>query len=139
MRAVSLEDSVPCPDCGAPARWHGLQALVGDSLRWDTETVCPECGAAVAVCGREVPDDVRPRLLIEHGAAVLRLEPPVDRVAVMRVLRRELDLGPAQVGSVLERVLTAGYEGTLPEIELLARRLRDVGVGAAAVWPRGGG
>ncbi|WP_432153965.1 hypothetical protein [Streptomyces tricolor] len=127
---MAVSDSVPCPDCGAPAEWHGVQVLLGDdSLRWDTETVCGECGSATAACGTELPGEMRERLLAEHGATELRLGSSVDRVAVMRVLRRSLGLGLGEARAVRDR----GYGGTLPEVELLARRLRVVGVGAVAV------
>ncbi|MFI9805912.1 hypothetical protein ACIHEJ_16370 [Streptomyces sp. NPDC052301] len=83
----------------------------------------------MAVCGRELPAELRERMLAEHGRTELRLGPSADRVAVMRVLRRELGIGLGEVRAVLEQ----GYGGTLPETELLARRLRAVGVDAYAV------
>ncbi|WP_229895842.1 hypothetical protein [Streptomyces cinerochromogenes] len=125
-----MSDLVPCPDCAAPAEWHGVQVLLDDdALRWDTEMVCRVCGSATAVCGAGVPGGMRERLLAEHGRAELRLGPSADRVAVMRVLRRTLGIGLGEARAVLER----GYGGTLPETELLARRLREAGVDAVAV------
>ncbi|MFE2138472.1 hypothetical protein ACFW9X_35750 [Streptomyces sp. NPDC059466] len=49
----------------------------------------------------------------------------------MRVLRAELGIGLDGVRAVLEQVLTGQYSGTLPEMELLARKLRASGIGAA--------
>ena len=128
--SASVSDSVPCPDCGASAERHGVQVLLDDdSLRWDTEVVCRGCGSAMAVCGTEVPGGMRELLPAEHGRAELRLGPSTDRGAVMRVLRRTLGLGLGEARDVREQ----GYGGTLPETELLARRLRDAGVDAVAV------
>ncbi|MFH8439334.1 hypothetical protein ACH4A3_29435 [Streptomyces sp. NPDC018007] len=50
----------------------------------------------------------------------------------MRVLRAELGIGLDGVRAVLEQVLTGQYSGTLPEMELLARKLRASGIEAAA-------
>ncbi|MFF4014476.1 hypothetical protein [Streptomyces sp. NPDC001843] len=131
----SLEASVPCEGCGGVAEWHGVQALVDDSLRWDTEVSCRTCGHALAVCGGELPASLRERMLGEHGRTVLRLGAPVRRVVVMRVLRKTLGVGLAEAGDVLDRVLAGRYGATLPETELLARRLRSAGVEAEAVGP----
>ncbi|MEU1402240.1 hypothetical protein ABZ471_07715 [Streptomyces sp. NPDC005728] len=100
-----------------------------DSLRWDTETVCPACGGATAECGTELPGGMRERLLAEHGWATVRLGPAAEGVTVLRVLRHELGVGLGEVRAVLDR----GYRGTLPEAESLARRLRAAGVDAVAV------
>ncbi|MEU5597408.1 hypothetical protein [Streptomyces sp. NPDC020298] len=140
MILESLAATVPCADCAGEAAWQGVQALVGDSLRWDTEVVCRDCGSAMAICGGELPAPLRERMLAEHGRTVLRLEEapgapvaPGVRVAVMRVLRTALGVPLADVRDVLERVLSGEYGGTLPETEWLARRLRAAGVGAVAV------
>ncbi|MEU9947547.1 hypothetical protein [Streptomyces sp. NPDC047939] len=50
----------------------------------------------------------------------------------MRVLRAELGIGLDGVRAVLEQVLAGQYSGNLPEMELLARKLRASGLEAAA-------
>ncbi|WP_234441701.1 hypothetical protein [Streptomyces sp. WM6386] len=109
-----------------------MQALVGDSLRWDVEVTCAACRFAVADCGGELSDDVREQLLAEHGATVLRLRAPAHRVTVLRVLRAALGLELGAAKDVLEQVWGGAYAGTTPEVELLARRLREAGVDAVA-------
>ncbi|MGE7386940.1 hypothetical protein ACQKM2_15805 [Streptomyces sp. NPDC004126] len=54
----------------------------------------------------------------------------------MRVLRTELRVGLAEVKTVLGEVLAGTHSGTLPEMELLARRLRAAGIDAVADRPR---
>lgn len=135
---VSLRRAVPCPDCLASAEWVGVQVLVGGSLRWDVEVVCPVCGFAVAECGGEPDDDVREQLLAEHGGAVLQLRAPAHRGAVLRVLRAVLGGGLGESKDALERVWGGTYSGTLPEIELLASRLREAGIDALAQAARRG-
>ncbi|WP_328786643.1 MULTISPECIES: hypothetical protein [unclassified Streptomyces] len=49
----------------------------------------------------------------------------------MRVLRAELGIGLDGLRAALEQVLTGQYSGTLPEMELLARKLRAAGIEAA--------
>jgi hypothetical protein len=48
------------------------------------------------------------------------------------VLRPELGIGLDGVRAVLEQVLTGQYSETLPEMELLARKLRASGLEASA-------
>ncbi|MGW7261654.1 hypothetical protein [Streptomyces sp. NPDC054834] len=149
MILEQLEAAVPCVDCvdcAGEAAWHGVQALVGDSLRCDTEVVCRNCGSAAAVCGRELPAPLRERMLAEHGRTVLRLGQapggPVAWVARMaRVAAGDGHAGAADgaggpladARDILERILSGEYGGTLPETEWLARRFRAAGVGAVAV------
>ncbi|MGW2742132.1 hypothetical protein [Streptomyces sp. NPDC001450] len=134
MIVESLEGPVPCPSYRATAQWHGVQVLLDDdSLRWDTETTCPACGSAMAVCGRDLPAEMRERMLTEHGRTLLRLEASAQRQAVMHVLRKRLGVGPAEIRALVEQVVAGEYGGTLPETELLARKLRAAGVDAVAV------
>jgi hypothetical protein len=129
----SISGPVPCARCGALAEWCGTQVLGDDdSLRWDTEVMCPACGEGMAVCGGELPDATRERMLAERGRAVVRVRGAVDRVAVMRVLRHRFPVGPAEVKGLLEQILEGELGGTLPEAELLVRRLRAAGVDAVA-------
>ncbi|MFF3446981.1 hypothetical protein ACFYXJ_07565 [Streptomyces sp. NPDC002667] len=130
--AESVRYSAACQGCGAEAEWCGVQALVGEALRWDVESTCLACGSVLAVCGGDLPEELRGRLLSEHGRAGLRVAPPTRNAAIMRVLRAELGIGLDGVRAVLEQVLTGQYSGTLPEMELLARKLRASGIEAAA-------
>lgn len=129
---ASLRRTTPCPDCRSPADWVGVQVLVGDSLRWDVEVACRGCGFAVAECGGELSGEVREELLAEQGGAVLRLRAPAHRVTVLRVLRVALGLELGAAKGVLEQVWGGTYAGTGPEVEFLARRLREAGVDAVA-------
>jgi hypothetical protein len=134
----SITEPTTCRDCGAVAQWHGVQVLLEDgSLRWDTEVECSSCGSATAICGREIPPDTRERMLTAHGPTMLRLRPPIERATTMRVLRQTLGIALADVRVVLQQILAAEYGGTLPETELLARKLRSAGVDAVAVHPSG--
>ncbi|MFJ9821941.1 hypothetical protein ACIRU3_43255 [Streptomyces sp. NPDC101151] len=91
------------------------------------------CGFAVAVCGGDLPRERRDQMLAEHGPARLRVSSPsASRVAIMRVLRAEFGIDLVQARSVLHRVLCGDWSGTLPEMELLARKLRASGVAAVA-------
>ncbi|MFE0673366.1 hypothetical protein [Streptomyces sp. NPDC058867] len=128
----SIRYSAACQGCGAEAEWCGVQALVGEALRWDVESTCAACGFALAVCGGDLTAELRGRMLSEHGRASLRVAPTTRNAAIMRVLRAELGIGLDGVRAVLEQVLTGQYSGTLPEMERLARRLRASGIEAAA-------
>ncbi|MFJ5834627.1 hypothetical protein [Streptomyces sp. NPDC093089] len=128
----SVRYSAVCQECGAETELCGVQALVGEALRWDVESMCPACGFALAVCDGDLPEDLRARLLSEHGRARLQVAPQTRNAAIMRVLRAELCIGLDDVRAVLEQVLTGRYSGTLPEVELLARKLRASGIEAAA-------
>ncbi|MFE5795791.1 hypothetical protein ACFQ8C_24900 [Streptomyces sp. NPDC056503] len=128
----SIRYSAACQGCGAEAEWCGVQALVGEALRWDVESTCPACGLDLAVCDGDLPEELRGRLLSEYGQARLRVAPPTRNAAVMRVLRTELGIGLEDIRAVMEQVLAGLYSGTLPEMELLARKLRASGILATA-------
>jgi hypothetical protein len=125
-----------CPDCGAELECWGVQALVDGRLRWDVESTCFACGFAVAVCDGALPAERRDQMLSEHGLARLQVSgPPAKSVAIMRVLRAELGIDLMNAKAVLRRVLDGDYSGTLPEMEGLARTLRESGIAAAATRP----
>ncbi|MFG2532156.1 hypothetical protein [Streptomyces sp. NPDC048516] len=128
--------SAPCVGCGAQSECWGVHCLIGGSLRWDVEAVCSACGQATAECGLDLPTRLRERLLADHGPATLRVrDPSVERVAVMRVMRAVLGVGLTGVKAVVGQVLAGACTGTLPEVELLARKLRGAGVDAVAARP----
>lgn len=56
-------------------------------------------------------------------------------VAMMRVLRAELGIDLASAKAVARRVVNGDYSGTLPEMECLARKLRESGITAVAMRP----
>jgi hypothetical protein len=123
-----------CQECAGETRCCGAQVLVGHRLRWDVESACPACGFAVAVCGGDLPKARRDQLLADHGPATLRVTDPTGQaVPVLRVLRAALGLDVAGARAALSRLHDGTLTGTLPETELLARRLRAAGVPAEAV------
>ncbi|MGW0189276.1 hypothetical protein ACWDV7_26410 [Streptomyces sp. NPDC003362] len=134
----SVRYSAICQDCGAELECCGVQALVDDGgLRWDVESTCSACGFAIAVCGGEMPSARRDQMLAEHGPAKLQLiSASAKHVVIMRVLRAELGIDLVEAKAVLRRVLSGDYSGTLPEMELLARKLRASGIPAVAARSR---
>ncbi|WP_345349163.1 hypothetical protein [Actinoallomurus liliacearum] len=133
----SVEYPSACEACGAVTECSGAQVLLDDGLRWDVASSCPGCGQAFIACGRaDIPADLRDRLLTEHGPTRLEI---VDRSAnsalLMKALRAELAGGLHQAKEMLQRVRAGGHTGTLPEVELLARRLCEAGIQARAGRP----
>ncbi|MFJ6615354.1 hypothetical protein ACIQPT_34335 [Streptomyces sp. NPDC091289] len=134
MTFATISWSAACDACGAALHCSGTQAVVGDRLRWDEEHLCPGCGTTVLVCGDTLPDHLRTRMLAEHGAARLALSDlPDRRLPILRVLRNDGGRTLPEARALLELILGGGHHGTGPEIELLARKLRAVGVAAEAV------
>lgn len=131
----SIRYSAECQDCGAELECWGVQVLVHGSLRWDTESRCPACGFAIADCGGDLPSELRGRLLSEQGPARLQVDPSARNAAIMRVLRAELGVGLSEVKTLLREVLAGTHSGTMPEMEFLARKLRESGVDAVAARP----
>ncbi|MFC4517619.1 hypothetical protein [Streptomyces ehimensis] len=132
----SVRYSAMCQDCGDELECCGVQALQDSRLRWDVESTCSACGFTVAMHGRDLPSERREQILTEHGPATLRVLSPTARSAViMRVLRAELGTDLVNAKSVLRRVLSGDFSGTLPEMELLARKLRASGIPALSTRP----
>ncbi|MFF3957192.1 hypothetical protein ACFYY1_28845 [Streptomyces sp. NPDC001890] len=85
-----------------------------------------------------MPAERRDQILSEHGPARLQVSsPPTKNVAIMRVLRAELGIDLKNAKAVLRRVVDGDYSGTLPEMEHLARTLREADVAATATRPQG--
>ncbi|MDX3053669.1 hypothetical protein PV394_00685 [Streptomyces sp. NE06-03E] len=83
-----------------------------------------------------MPDDLRRRLLAEHGEARLMLSDPLaSSVAVMKVLRAELGGDVARTKRTLQQIRAGMFAGTMPEMTLLAHRLRAAGVEAEVECP----
>ncbi|MFF3889672.1 hypothetical protein [Streptomyces sp. NPDC001914] len=75
-------------------------------------------------------------MLSEHGPARLQVSSPPDKgVVIMRVLRAELALDLTSAMILMRRVVNGEYTGTLPEMERLARKLRQSGITAVTVRP----
>ncbi|MFJ3703100.1 MULTISPECIES: hypothetical protein [Streptomyces] len=129
-----------CSGCGSELECVGVQALVGESLEWDISYHCSGCGDALYECGpggSSVPDDLRRRLLAEHGEARLVLsDPRASSVPVMKVLRAELGGDPARTKRTLQQIRAGLFAGTMPETTLLAHRLRAAGVEAEVECPK---
>ncbi|MFJ8433962.1 hypothetical protein ACIQ9P_21940 [Kitasatospora sp. NPDC094019] len=128
-----------CPACGSETECVGVQAFVGQRLEWDLGHNCSACGDAMYECGPggdRTPDDLRRRLLAVHGGARVVLG---DRLAapvlVMKVLRAELGADPTQAKEALQRIRAGTFTGTMPEMALLAHRLRAAGIEATADRP----
>jgi len=128
-----------CGVCGARTKYVGTQTLVDGRLRWDVEWSCAACGSMAAACGGDMPAARREQMLAEYGPTRLRIGGAVaaaDRLAVLRVLRKALGLDPTGAKAKLRAVVDGDVTGTRPEVERLARRLRDAGVAAEAAPPR---
>ncbi|WP_317620364.1 hypothetical protein [Streptomyces sp. CBMA156] len=129
-----------CAACGSEMECVGVQALVGRRLEWDISYGCSACGEAMCECGPGggwIPDDLRRRLLTEHGEARLVLSDPLATpVVVMKVLRAELGGDLAQAKEALQQIRAGAFAGTMPEMTLLAHRLRAAGVEATAERPQ---
>ncbi|MFF7636665.1 hypothetical protein ACFZB9_26470 [Kitasatospora sp. NPDC008050] len=123
-----------CPVCGGEAACWGGQVLVRERLEWSIEADCPACGPSASCGSGGIPDDLRERLIGECGPGHVDLPRPDARAAVvMKVIRAGSDLDLSQARGALQALRSGQYTGTMPEIELLARRLRAAGVAARAV------
>lgn len=101
--------------------------VVDDRLVWSVWVQCPRCGPAEVVCGRdEPPDDVREAVLARDGGARLTAHADGNRVAILRVLRR--DGRPLDAATrAYARLTGPGLTGTEAELRLLAGRLEAAG------------
>ncbi|GAA4880275.1 hypothetical protein [Kitasatospora terrestris] len=131
MIGAGVEWTEACERCGAAMRCEGGQALVRDRLEWGIEYRCA-CGAATMVCGDgfgEEPPGLRARLLAEGGRGRLLLAGG-SRVAALAEVRTLFGLGLGAAGAALTALVAGTYGATVPEVALLARRLRGRGVEA---------
>ncbi|MER8186436.1 hypothetical protein [Kitasatospora sp. NPDC094015] len=130
MGGEGVRYGVTCPECGGAGSCTAGAALMGGQIEWSYETSCPVCGSQVAHCGRgTIPEDLRVRLLAEHGPTGLRADrPPGGGAAAMKVLRAQSGGTPAATKATWEGILAGRWSGTLAEAEQLALRLRAGGV-----------
>ncbi|MFB7829330.1 hypothetical protein [Streptomyces hydrogenans] len=69
---------------------------------------------------------------IRYSAACPGCGAEAEWSGVQALVGEELGIGLGEVRAVLEQISTGQYAGTLPEMELLARKLRASGIEAAA-------
>ncbi|WP_331747848.1 hypothetical protein OIA45_45510 (plasmid) [Streptomyces chartreusis] len=133
----SVTYSEACQDCGAELECRGVQALVDGCPQWDAAAACAVFGFAVAVYDEDLPGEQRNQMLAEHGPPRLRvISPSASSVVIMRVLRAELGTDLVDAKALARRARSSERGGTLPEMELLVRKLRASGVAAAADRPQ---
>jgi hypothetical protein len=120
----------PCDTCRADWRCELSQAVVDDRLQWTVWCRCESCGSTVQECGwDDPPAEIRAAIVEQCGLARLRVPDAAgaQRLRVMKVLR-DNGVPMADVAATVERLGGAGLAGTVDEMELLAGRLRRVGV-----------
>ncbi|MCP2287800.1 hypothetical protein [Nocardia amikacinitolerans] len=128
-----VSESAPYPTscgwCGSTADATVTEALVGDDHRWDIDAECSTCESVWYECGYEppLPQSVRDALLVENGATVLRLEADTSAAVVMKALRVARSLSLSEARSLADTAIETGLEGTLVEMQVIARLLHRSG------------
>jgi hypothetical protein len=123
----------PCGVCGASAVCEVGERIVHGRLQWTISSRCRACGDETEEIGwDDSPAKVRNALLDTHGPVRIRLEPPPEDLAsVMKVLRQRGKVAIGEAKAQAQRLAAGELVGTLVEMELLAERLREAGIGAA--------
>ncbi|WP_073379984.1 hypothetical protein [Nocardiopsis flavescens] len=130
VRAARSTDR--CPGCGGTRTWEAAQSVEGRRLCWTLDRHCAACGVQSCDRGRgPAPEAVRAAVVARHGTHLLRLEDPGARGGtVPKVFRDVFDLSLAGTARAAAALRGDGYEGTHPEVRLLAALLAAAGLPA---------
>lgn len=119
-----------CGQCGSPAEVTVIETLVGNDHGWDMVTDCSMCENVWHECGYEppLPESVRDALLAANGPTTLTVEAgSTSTAAVMKALRAARPLSLSEARSLADTAFETGLEGTLVEMQVVARLLRRAG------------
>ncbi|WP_280222093.1 hypothetical protein [Nocardia neocaledoniensis] len=118
-----------CITCGTLADATVVEVLADGRHEWDLHGICPSCGNEWYECDfGPPPSSVRAAILAANGPSVLDLAAgSATPAAVMRVLRQVRSLSLPQARAMADNLLRVGLQGTLVEMESLARPLRAAG------------
>ncbi|MGQ4269612.1 hypothetical protein [Nocardiopsis changdeensis] len=131
MHDRAAEPTEPCTACGgARTGWAG-QSVEDGRLHWTLEWLCA-CGQ---VCDRgrgPAPARVREAIVARHGTHRLVLTDPQTRSgAVPKAFRDVFGLPLAEAVRAAAALRGPGWEGTHPEVALIAALLAAAGLSTA--------
>ncbi|WP_446212929.1 hypothetical protein [Micromonospora sp. IBSANI012] len=133
MISQGAELVLPCPVCGTAVPQDVAERLVQNRLQWTVSVECPACGSATEEVGwDESPEVIREALRDAHGWSRIRLPSSAASPAViMKAIRQgQQQVTLADARECARKLLAGEFCGTRGEMELLAERLRDMGVAA---------
>ncbi|MFF2555542.1 hypothetical protein ACFVUS_31360 [Nocardia sp. NPDC058058] len=119
---------IHCSDCQTVFDSSLTEALVGNDHRWDLEAQCPTCESLWWACGIDPTPSMRDALLKTNGSTVLQVENgSITTASAMKALRHARSLSLTEARSLADQLLGLGIEGTLVEMEVIARLLLAAG------------
>jgi hypothetical protein len=124
-----------CQTCGSPCEGWAVQLTRDNRLRWELDWDCGACGT-VSHDGDwgPSPDELREKLLSQHGSYCLRLEDSrLHGGEILKVFRQALRVSLTEAQQAARTLRRDGYEGTLVEAELLRDQLQQEGIPSAVV------
>ncbi|WP_306369377.1 hypothetical protein [Nocardiopsis sp. CC223A] len=131
MHDRAAEQTEPCTACGGARTGWAAQSVEDGRLHRTLEWLCA-CGQ---VCDRgrgPAPGGVREAVIARHGTHLLVLADPQTRSgAVPKAFRDVFGLSLVEAARAAAALRGPGWEGTHPEVRLLAELLASAGLPTA--------
>ncbi|CAL9611943.1 hypothetical protein SUDANB121_05669 [Nocardiopsis dassonvillei] len=128
MHDRAAESTEPCAGCGETRTWWAGQSVEDGRLHWTREWSCA-CGQSCDRGRGPAPAGVREAVAARHGTHRLSLVDPQTRSgAIPKAFRDVFGLPLTEAAQAAAALRGKGYEGTYPEVCLLADLLAEAGL-----------
>ena len=135
MSEQAAKLSSPCQECGEACVGWAVQLIKNGRLRWEIEWACDTCGISHGGGWGWAPEDVRARILEQHGSHCVRLTG--DRRTggkILKVFRDAFNVSIQKSTEMARQLRQRGYDGTYVEVDFISELLRIEGI-SSEIFP----
>lgn len=130
MRQQAAAYETTCTNCHQQCKGWAVQLISESKLRWELDWSCDHCG--IEADGGDwgpAPEDVRNRLIAEHGTDCIRGSDSEKRMGkILKAFRDAFGGSMQEAKKSATEFTTTGWRGTHIEATLVTDFLRNSGV-----------
>ena len=107
-----------CDNCQCEIDMTVAQTVINRNLKWYKSYSCPFCGSASELDGDGFPPNAIRKIFLDNEGewSISFGEQDIYKVAIMKILRQNLDLSISQVNQMLKQFPNSFISGTKTEM-----------------------
>jgi len=124
-----------CDDCKCEIDMTVAQTVINRNLKWYKSYSCPFCGSALELDGDSFPpNEIRKIFLDNEGEWSISFgEQDIYKVAIMKILRQNIDISISQVNQMLKQFPNSLISGTKTEMAWIKSIFESAGIQVSLV------